>query len=280
MTSQVNAMLAQTLGTGKAQVVINANVDANQATSDSLVYAKKGTPLTQTTQTETLKGGNASAAGVSGTAGNIPAYAAGSTGGGSGSNYSNKTTNTNYGVNKTVTHTVVAPGNVLNQSVSVLVDKSVPAASLPAIKQAVSNAVGLNAKRGDTLSIGQLAFAKQPTAAAPAASPTAMLKYAKYGAAALGSIIFLLFAGRMLRRREREAFAGQPTWLRELESPRTLASLEAAQQGGGAVAAGGPTEVMALKSPVNVARRQVEDLVERDPERVAQQVRAWMTEED
>ena len=36
---------------------------------------------------------------------------------------------------------------------------------------------------------------------------------------------------------------------------------------------------MALKSPVNVARRQVEDLVERDPERVAQQVRAWMSED-
>jgi flagellar M-ring protein FliF len=106
-----------------------------------------------------------------------------------------------------------------------------------------------------------------------------MLKYAKYGAAGLASLIFLAFAGRMLRRREREAFAGQPTWLRELESPRTLASLEAAQ-GAGAVTAGNPTEVMALKSPVNVARRQVEDLVERDPERVAQQVRAWMTEED
>jgi flagellar M-ring protein FliF len=280
MSSEVNAMLAQTLGAGKAQVVINANVDANQATSDSLVYAKKGTPLTQTTQTEALKGGNASAAGVSGTAGNIPAYAAGGAGGGSGSNYSNKSTNTDYGVNKTVTHTVIAPGNVLNQSVSVLVDKSVPAASLPAIKQAVSNAVGLNAKRGDTLSVGQLAFAAQPKATPTAASPTAMLKYAKYGAAGLASLIFLVFAGRMLRRREREAFAGQPTWLRELEAPRTLASLEAAQQGGGVATAGAPTEVMALKSPVNVARRQVEDLVERDPERVAQQVRAWMTEED
>ncbi|MGZ4166277.1 MAG: flagellar basal-body MS-ring/collar protein FliF [Solirubrobacteraceae bacterium] len=281
MSSEVNAMLVQTLGAGKAQVVINANVDANQATSDALVYAKKGTPLTQTTQAETLKGGNASAAGVSGTAGNIPAYAAGATGAGAGSNYSNKTTNTDYGVNKTVTHTVLAPGNVLNQSVSVLVDKSVPAASLPAIKQAVANAVGLNSKRGDTLSVGQLAFAKPPATTPAATSPTAMLKYAKYGAAGLASLIFLVFAGRMLRRREREAFAGQPTWLRELEAPRTLASLEAAQQGGGAAVAGGaPTEVMALKSPVNVARRQVEDLVERDPERVAQQVRAWMTEEE
>ena len=48
------ALLAQTLGPGKAQVVVNADVDANQATSDSLVYAKKGVPLTQQTQTETL----------------------------------------------------------------------------------------------------------------------------------------------------------------------------------------------------------------------------------
>jgi flagellar M-ring protein FliF len=278
MTNQVNAMLAQTLGAGKAQIVVNANVNANQSTQDALVYAKKGTPLTQTTSNETLKGGNASAGGVSGTAGNIPGLAASAAGGGTGSNYSNKTTNTNFGVNKTITHTVLAPGNVLNQSVSVLVDKSVPAASLPAIKQAVANAVGLSAKRGDTLSVGQLAFAKPTTTTPTAAAPNAMMKYAKYGAAGFASFLFLLFAGRMLRRREREAFAGQPTWLRELETPRSLASLEAGQNGG--VVSAGDTEVMALKSPVNVARRQVEDLVERDPERVAQQVRAWMTEED
>ena len=51
------------------------------------------------------------------------------------------------------------------------------------------------------------------------------MKYAKYGVAGLGSLIFLVFTGRMLRRRERENFAGQPTWLRELESPRSLASM-------------------------------------------------------
>ena len=280
MTNQVNAMLAQTLGAGKAQVVVNANVNANQSTQDALVYAKKGTPLTQTTSNETLKGGNASAAGVSGTAGNIPALAASPAGSGAGSNYANKTTNTSFGVDKTITHTVLAPGNVMNQTVSVLVDKSVPAGSLPAIKQAVANAVGLSAKRGDTLSVGQLAFAKAPVATPPAAGTASMMKYAKYGAAGLGSLIFLVFAGRMLRRREREAFAGQPTWLRELETPRSLASLEAGQNGGASLVNGSPTEVMALQSPVNVARRQVEDLVERDPERVAQQVRAWMTEED
>ena len=39
------------------------------------------------------------------------------------------------------------------------------------------------------------------------------------------------------------------------------------------------TEVKRLMSPVNVPRRQVEELVERDPDRVAQQVRAWMSED-
>ena len=73
----------------------------------------------------------------------------------------------------------------------------------------------------------------------------------------------------MLKRRERENFAGQPTWLRELEAPRSLASLER----------GADTEVMALRPPVNIARLQVEDLVARDPDRVAQQMRAWMAEE-
>jgi len=49
-----------------------------------------------------------------------------------------------------------------------------------------------------------------------------------------------------------------------------------------ALASGGDepaTEVKRLRSPVNVPKRQVEELVERDPDRVAQQVRAWMSED-
>ena len=282
MDTEVDNMLAQTLGAGKAQVVINANVNANTATQQSLSYDKKSAvPLTQSTSTETLKGAGASAAGAAGTASNVTAYTS-STGSGNGnSNYNDKTTNTTYGVNKTITTSTIAPGAINQQSVSVLVDKSVPAAELPAIKAAVANAVGLQPKRGDTMSVGQLAFAKQttPTTAPTATATASYMKYAKYGLAGLGSLLFLVFTGRMLRRRERESF-GQPTWLRELEAPRSLASLEQrAAANGGAVVAGDPTEVMALRSPVNVAKRQVEDLVERDPERVAQQVRAWMAEE-
>ncbi|HEX3834924.1 MAG TPA: flagellar basal-body MS-ring/collar protein FliF [Solirubrobacteraceae bacterium] len=268
--ASVNAMLAQTLGAGKAQVTVNGDVNANQATAQSLVYAKKGVPLTQQKTVETLKGAGAGAGagGKSGTSGNIPSYAAAAGASGANSNYKNQTTNTQFGVNKTITHSVIAPGAVKRQAVSVLIDKSVPPSAIPAIKSAVANAVGLQPKRGDAISVAQLAFA--PAKATPvAAAPSSMMKYAKYGVIGLASLLFLAFAGRMLRRREREPFAGQPTWLRELEAPRTLASLEQAHV----------TEVAALQPAVNVARRQVEDLVQRDPERVAAQVRAWMAED-
>jgi flagellar M-ring protein FliF len=261
----VTGMLAQTLGPGKAQVMINANVNANQATSDMLTYGKKGVPLTQQTQTETLKGGSPTASGTTGT---IPAYAA--TAGSSSSNYANKSATTTYGVDKTVTHAVIAPGAVQNQTVSVLVDKSVPASAIPAIKNAVAGAVGLNAKRGDSLSVSQIAFAKPAAAPAPASS-TKMIGYAKYALIGFGALLFLFFMRRNLRRREKETFSGQPTWLRELDAPRPLTALVSGDEP--------PTEVKRLRSPVNVPKRQVEELVERDPDRVAQQVRAWMSED-
>jgi flagellar M-ring protein FliF len=263
----VTSLLAQTLGPGKAQVVVNADINANQATSDSLVYGKKGVPLTQQTQTETLKGGGSSAGGTTGT---IPAYAA--TAGSNSSNYSNKASTTTFGVNKTVTHSVIAPGAVNSQTVSVLVDKSVPAAEIPAIRNAVAGAVGLNAKRGDSMSIAQVAFVKTPASAAAPSSSTKMIGYAKYAVIGIGALLFLFFMRRNLKRREREVFSGQPTWLRELETPRPLAAL----------ASGGddePADIKRLRSPVNVPKRQVEELVDRDPDRVAQQVRAWMTED-
>jgi flagellar M-ring protein FliF len=266
MAAAATGLLAQTLGPGKAQVVVNADINANQATQDSLVYGKKGVPLTQQTQTETLKGGGGTAGGTTGT---IPAYAA--AGGSSSSNYNNKSSNTTFGVNKTVTHTTVAPGAVNAQTVSVLVDKTVPASALPAIRNAVAGAVGLNAKRGDVLSVSQIPFAKPTATTTSPTSPTKLIGYAKYGVIGIGALLFLFFMRRNLKRREREVFTGQPTWLRELETPRPLAALAAGDDEN--------VEVKRLRSPVNVPKRQVEELVERDPDRVAQQVRAWMSED-
>ncbi len=271
MAASLTAMLASTLGPGKAQVQVNADLDANQATSQQLIYGTKGVPLTHHKETEALKGGGTGGGGVAGTGANgVPAYA--QTGAGGNSNYKHAITDQTLGVNKTITNTKVAPGAINSQQVSVLLDSSVPKAAIPQIQAAIANAAGIQAKRGDTLSVGQVAFAKPP--AVPAPSPIATFgSYIKYAFAGLAALLFLFFVTRALRKREAESLAGEPTWLREIEAPRTLAELERLEAAPAAA-------VRPLRSPEQTARLQVEDLVARDPDRVAQQVRAWISDDD
>src|SRR4051794_6376601 len=273
--ANINAMLAQTLGPGKAQVQVNADLNMDQATSDTLVYGKKGVPLQSQKENETLAGGGAGGGGTAGTPSNtVPSYAGAA--GGAGSNYKHTNGQTTWGVDKKVTHTKVAPGAVNRQSVAVMVDSSVPKAQLAAIQQAVQNAAGINTARGDKVSVSQVAFAKPP---APAKTPitTSALGIAKYVLAGLGLLAFLFFVTRPLRRREAETLMGEPVWLREIEAPTTIAELEAGggyRLGPGEAAAGGRTS-----RESNPIRGELEEMIDSEPERVAQQVRAWMNEE-
>jgi flagellar M-ring protein FliF len=256
----------QTVGPGKAEVKVSADVNADQATKDELLYAKKGTPLKETLENEKLAGPAAGAGGISGTTGNVPGYtqaAAGAAGAGQG--YNRKSSTTQYGVDKTVVRTKVAPGAVNKLNVALLVDKSVPAAEIPALQKAVASAAGIDPVRGDTLAVSQIAFAKPATATVPGAGPGGMIGYAKYAAAGLALLAFLFFSARHLRRREGEMLMREPQWLREIEAPTTLANLERPR-----VAAVLPERA---DSP---ARQQVEELAAREPERVAQQIRTWM----
>jgi flagellar M-ring protein FliF len=271
MEASLNAMLASTLGPGKAQVQVYADMNVNQETQDTLTYGKAGVPLTQSKDLETLAGNGSGAGGGAATA-NIPAYA--QTAGSGKSNYKHEVTNTSLGVDKTVTHSTVAPGTVLDQHVSVLLDKSIPAASIPAIQTAITNAAGIQAKRGDTIAIGQMAFAK-PTTTAAAGAAGGIIGYAKYALIALASFAFLFFTTRSLRKREQDTIDHEPVWLRELELPIRVSELERENP-----QPRRPTEVMAA-APAGAlgARQQVEQLAENDPDRVAQQLRNWMQED-
>jgi flagellar M-ring protein FliF len=269
--AQVDALLAQTLGPGKAHVEVNATLNLDKATQDKLQYAKKGVPLQTHSETETLTGKGASAGGAAGAAGNLPQYS-GATGGGN-SSYKHKITDQTLGVDRTVTHTTIAPGQVTRQSVAVMVDAAVPKAQLAGIQKTVSNAVGLLPSRGDAISLTQMPFAKPPKAAAPGlmANPMSLGKYVLIG---LGCLLFLFFARRSIRRGERRPLGGEPVWLREIEAPRPLAEV-AAQS----AAAAAPTQVLDVRPTQNGARRHIDGLLEREPERVAAQVRSWMQEE-
>ncbi len=269
--ASLDAMLAQTLGTGKAQVLVYANMNVDQTTKESLEYAKKGVPTQESKSLETLSGNGAGAA-ATGTA-NVGTGTAGGK-----SNYKRETTDSQLGVSKVVTHSTIAPGAVESQHVSVLLDHTVPASAIPAIKEAVTNAAGIQAKRGDTISIGQVAFAKSATAAGAAASP---LGYAKYALLAIAAAVFLFLTTKSLRRRESEAIE-EPRWLRELDAPMRLAELEreaATRPIDISIGPGGASGNGARASSGDEIRRQVEALADSDPDRVAQQLRNWIQED-
>jgi len=271
MAAGLTAMLTRTLGPDKAQVQVHADLDANEATQEQLTYGRRGIPLASKTERESLRGGGSGGGGTAGTGANTPAYA--QTGAGGRSDYRRDSADDTFGVDKTVTHTRIAPGAINGQQVSVLLDRSVPASALPQIRAAIASAAGIDTRRGDVLTVGQVAFARPPAAAAP--SPVATYGgYLKYLFVGLATIFFLFFVTRQLKKREQETLAGEPTWLSEIQAPRTLAELERLEHDDH------PTHVRPLRTPEQPARLQVEDLVERDPDRVAQQVRAWMAEDD
>jgi flagellar M-ring protein FliF len=261
--AQLQAMLDQTVGVGKGTVQVNSDLNVDQTSKDALIYAKKGVPLTQSKTTEKLKG-SGSATGTSGTGSNIPSYTgAGSSG---GNNYNNNVLNTTYGVSKTVSHTKVAPGAVNKLGVAVLVDKSVPPATVAQLQSALGAAAGITPKRGDTITVSQVAFAKQPAATAPK-TPLNPIGYAKYVLLGIGLLVFLFFMTRHLKKREDETLMRKPTWLNEIQAPTSLAELEAS------------TDAAELKPPSeSPSKKGVQELADRSPDRVAQQVRMWMNE--
>jgi flagellar M-ring protein FliF len=266
LEASLTAMLARTLGPGKAQVQVNADLNVDKTTKNELVYGKQGTPLKTTEETEKLRGSGSTRGGTAGTGSNVPTYSAGGGSSGGNNSYDRKSGTTDFGVDKTVSKTEVAPGQVNKLQVALMVDKSVPAAAYTGIQNAVKSAAGVDTTRGDVFQAVQVPFAKAETPKAGPV-PTTMLGPLKWVGLGLAALIFCFFMARGIRRREGEALA-EPSWLREIEAPVRLAELEA----------GGPTAVLPARRP-DEGMHKLDQLMEREPERVAAQVRQWLSED-
>jgi flagellar M-ring protein FliF len=273
LEANLNALLDRTLGPGKAQVVVNADLNVDKTNLKKLTYTGKGVPLQASSDVENLKGSGTTAGGAAGTASNVPTYSAGTTTSGSGSNYKHTVKNTTWGVDKQVATTDVAPGAINKLSVALMVDKSVPPATFNALKATVAAAAGITPTRGDTLQAGQMAFAK-PAVPKAGPVPVSLLQPLKWVGLGIGTLLFLFFVSRHLRRREGEMLAS-PSWLTEIEEPVSLAALE---QSATAQIEAPPTITLPPRQP-DAMLNQLDQLMEREPDRVAAQVKQWMSED-
>jgi flagellar M-ring protein FliF len=269
LSSQIDAMLARTLGPGKAEARVAVDLNVDETTKDSITYGDNKVPLNQSKSTETLNNGGASPNGPAGTPSNLPPGYTGGTANNGTSTYKNTKDDVQNGVDYTKQHTVVAPGAINKMDVALLVDKTVSADDLAAAKTAVEGMVGLDPSRGDTLNVASMTFAKPQAASSGAAGllgdPFAL---AKQAAIVVAALVFLFLVRKNLRRREGDPVAPEPKWLREIQRTTPIAELGPSQSTGNELASARRQD----------RQRQAEELVKRNPDQVAMQVAQWMSE--
>ncbi|HKU11516.1 MAG TPA: flagellar basal-body MS-ring/collar protein FliF [Sinomonas sp.] len=166
--SAVQAVLDRVLGPGNATVAVIPDVDQQSAqqTSETFSSANNTAPLSQSTTTEKYTGTGAS--GASGVLGpdNI-AVPSGTSSGGAGSNggaggngtYDSTTDTKDNAVDKTTEDRTIPAGALKKQSVSVAINQSAAQGlNLQNVNSLVSAAAGIDAKRGDVLSVQIVPF--------------------------------------------------------------------------------------------------------------------------
>lgn len=294
LSGSVQDMLNQVVGVGHAVVRVKAELDFDQrnTTTQTYTYDPKVPPLADTTTSEKYTG--AGGVPVGGVLGTTPAPSPAGVGSASGSNMYDKTTQTvNNAVGSITEQRKGAPGAVKRLTVAVLLDSQAAGSlSTTQVSQLVANAVGLDTARGDSIQVGTMPFDKSSAtanqkalnaakAAAQQAGLFSLLRKGMLALLVLAILVLALLSGRKTRREELTSDE-----LAELEEARRLLSLGAGEQvaltiGGGV---GPPIEMIQARTPDPfverrlAAREDISDLVEQQPEEVAQLLRGWLAD--
>jgi len=291
VSAAVQTLLQPVVGVGHVivQVSANLNFDAQDTTSEAYVQPSAGAtavPLSQTKSIEIYSGSGQVSAGILGPD-NIampPVTATASPG-----SYASQSSTTDNAIGRVVQQVKTAPGAVERLSVAVLLDSNVATKiDAAAVQRLVTNAAGVQTARGDSVQVSSMAFdqtaaratQKALTAAASKKSMSALIGYAKDAVLVLivlGVIFFLMH--RAKKAAERSPVLSTSERLELHEAQRMLA-ISAPQSESARVPAlvGGPRGQDGIEARRPAFDSEIGDLVERQPEEVAQLLRGWLAD--
>ena len=284
------ATLEPVTGVGNVRASVTLDYDATATDLTQETYDPNQTATLSMQRTEENAGGQPVAAGVPGTASNapnsqaLPVYPKQTT-----PLETSKSESGTYGVSKTVKHTVENPGRIRRLTAAIVVNdrlvqlatKNKPtlwqprsAGELQNLTALAQAAVGFDQTRGDALTVQDLAFDQNRSAAAPPAMPQQLLATAenspvlvKYLALLLATFVILIFGVR-------------PVLKRVSSTP-----LEAGRKKTHELAAGETTANVLPKAPVELdperARtqeiyNQVTDQMKREPTQSSRLLQSWI----
>jgi flagellar M-ring protein FliF len=275
----VQQMLDRVLGPGKAVVRVNArlNFDTRDTTSERYVSESPAPPpLSEATSRESYNGNGS---GTGGTIGGIyPTLSpVGTSTAGSGYLKENRTVDNAVG--KVVERAQAAPGQVERLTVAVVLDAKAAAGVDPVKVQAlVSNAVGLDAKRGDTVQVDKLTF--DSTATQAAAKELAAVQKAERTAGYLdlgkkAGIGLLVLVALILMTRRRKGEATVEAAASDLPQP-IMGGLQALAAAPAALGSAPTGAELAIER--DRIREEVAEFVDSQPDDVAAVIQSWLAE--
>ncbi|SDO54088.1 flagellar M-ring protein FliF [Microbacterium sp. ru370.1] len=302
VASTVTKMLETIVGPGNATVSVAADVaNSTSERMDETYTAPEGDVMSnEQTKTETYTGGQGTGTGVLGPDNIAVPNAAG------GGNYEAEESTRNNAVNKTTEKTMTPAGEVTRQTISVALDRgAVNGVTAEQVQALVSTAAGINAQRGDTVTVEMVEFSQTGAAAAQAALEAAeaekaaqmqadLLRAAIIGGSIVLAAIILVVALLVRRRMKRRTLYTDEgpieyfSTITETEEQK-LKSLKGLADPIPLPAAAPPTKVLptlldieeepeATQVLVEQRRRDVEHLAKSDPQNAAKALASMMDE--
>lgn len=287
VAGDLQTLLDTVVGPGNAVATVTAalDFDATEATTERFLAPETGVlPLSETTEGEQYTGaGGAGEAGVLGPDNIVVPN--GTLAEGEDNAYSSASKTVNNAVGKVTERVVSAPGTVERLSVSVVVDRdAVARTDMLALQDTVSAAVGLDAARGDVVSVTQMPFdvgdAEAVAAELEAASEAAaaegrqdMIWNAVLAGLVMLVVVITLVMGARRKKRSEPVDLGlfapvddDPDPVPAIPAPRAEA-LPAA-----------PDPEAVQLAALSSQRDEVIDLVDREPAEVAELLRGWLAD--
>ncbi|BFU42123.1 flagellar basal-body MS-ring/collar protein FliF [Krasilnikovia sp. MM14-A1004] len=281
LNSSLQTMLDAVVGPGHARVTTNAQLDfdTTQTTKESYQADPSLPALAESISREAYNGAGTRTGGVLGPDNiQVPNGAAG-TGNGQ---YENTATTRNNAVNKTTEVRKSAPGTIKRLSVAVLMDsKTAGLVNPPDVQKLVSAAAGIDATRGDTVAVSAMPFdtsvadqaARDALAAQQLEKTNNQMSMLKTGGLALVVLLLLLavwWRGRRMKKRK-ALTAAELAHLEAMQAAleqQRLAELNAAIPQ--------PAIEAIRNEELEERQREIEKMVEEQPEEIASLLRGWL----
>ncbi len=278
----VQTMLDTLVGAGHAVVRVDAALNFDQQTTDKQEYItdKKNPPLTDSTTKETYTGVGTPVGGVLGPDnGAVPS----GTTSGANSSYVKEQVNRANAVGTLKTSTTSAAGKPSRVTVAVVLDQLVAGGINDAeVTKLVTAAAGLDPARGDLVTVSKMAFDTKAAAVAKKEIEVAasdkkqadLFSMGKTGGLILLILLALFVAVKKGRRVERT-----PVDIGELSVYRAQAALPAASaEPATAAPVAPPANELAKVESLAIARREIGQLVDQQPDEVARLLRGWLAD--